>query len=171
MRRTTTHEIASTTLATPIGRLTVVASPRGLLRIDFAARTGGRARHATRATSPEAKQARRHLAAAIRQLREYFAGRRSRFDLPLDLAGSAYQQRVWHALQRIPFGRTLSYGQLATQLGAPGGARAVGRACATNPVPLVVPCHRVVGGDGSLHGYDGGLWRKQRLLELESAKR
>jgi O-6-methylguanine DNA methyltransferase len=170
-----TNEIASATVATPIGRLSVVASPRGLLRIAFPERASGSAalRNSVRAyerTSGPGQQARRQLAAALRQLREYFAGRRDAFDLPLDLAGTAHQQRVWQALQRIPFGRTLSYGQLAAQLGAPRGARAVGRACATNPVPVVVPCHRVVGGDGELHGYDGGLWRKQRLLELERAK-
>jgi len=163
MKTTGICETASTTVATPIGRLSIVASPRGLLRIDFRERESS----ATAARNSAGKEARRHLAAAVRQLRDYFAGRRSAFELPLDLVGTAYQQRVWRALQGVPFGRTLSYGELAARLGAPKGARAVGRACATNPVPVVVPCHRVVDGDGALHGYGGGLWRKQRLLELE----
>ncbi len=170
MKRDNPHEIASATVATPIGRLAVAASARGLLRIDFPERENEHSARTSHPTTRPAKEARGHLAAALRQLRDYFAGRRSTFDLPLDLAGTAYQQRVWSALQRVPFGRTLSYGELAARLGAPGGARAVGRACATNPVPIVVPCHRVVGGDGALHGYDGGLWRKQRLLELEHAR-
>jgi methylated-DNA-[protein]-cysteine S-methyltransferase len=172
MRRIQTSKIASARVATPIGLLMVAASPRGVIRIDFAARPAARRqRPAARANTPEARQAQQHLVAAVRQLREYFAGRRSSFDLSLDLAGTPYQRRVWSALRGIRFGRTVSYGELAAQIGAPHGARAVGRACATNPAPVVVPCHRVVGGDGSLHGYDGGLWRKQRLLELESARR
>ncbi len=168
MNRNENHGTASATVRTPIGWLSIAASPRGLLRIDFVAQAIGSKAAGTRATGPD-KEARRHLAAALRQLRDYFAGRRSTFELPLDLAGTAYQQRVWRALERIPFGRTLTYGELAARLGAPGGARAVGRACATNPVPVVVPCHRVVGSEGSLQGYGGGLWRKQRLLELERA--
>lgn len=165
-----TEEIAFTTLRTPIGRLLVIASPRGLLRINFAGRENRRGNLPKGVRSTRANQeARQHLAAAVRQLRDYFAGQRSTFNLPLDLTGTPYQLRVWRALQHVPFGRTLSYGQLATRLGTPRSARAVGRACATNPVPVVVPCHRVVGGDGALHGYDGGLWRKQRLLELELA--
>ncbi len=172
MKENRTLETASARVATPIGPLTVAASPRGVIRIDFVVRPAARQqRRAARANTPAVRQARQHLAAAVRQLREYFAGRRSSFDLLLDLAGTPYQQRVWSALRSIRFGRTVSYGELAARIGAPHGARAVGRACATNPVPVVVPCHRVVGGDGSLHGYDGGLWRKQRLLELESAQR
>lgn len=172
MKTIEVYETASTTVATPIGRLSIVASPRGLLRIDFPERESSAtaARNSAgilRRATQEGKEARRHLAVAVRQLRDYFAGRRSSFELPLDLVGTAYQQRVWRALQGVPFGRTMSYGELAVRLGAPKGARAVGRACATNPVPVVVPCHRVVDGDGALHGYGGGLWRKQRLLELE----
>jgi len=168
MKRNENHVTTSATVRTPIGRLSIAASPRGLLRVDFERRASGSKAAGTRTTGPS-KESRRHLAAALRQLRDYFAGRRSTFELPLDLAGTAYQQRVWRALERIPFGRTLTYGELAARLGAPGGARAVGRACATNPLPVVVPCHRVVGSGGSLQGYGGGLWRKQGLLELERA--
>jgi methylated-DNA-[protein]-cysteine S-methyltransferase len=158
-----------TTMDTPIGRLAIEASPRGLRRVEFSGRVPAGA--GKQAAGPEAEQARQHLTAALGELGEYFAGRRSTFTVPLDLEGTAYQQRVWHALLRVPFGKTLSYGKLAGEIGARGGARAVGRACATNPVPVVVPCHRVIGSDGALHGFGGGLWRKEQLLELENAKR
>lgn len=106
-------------------------------------------------------------APAVAQLREYFAGERRRFDLELAPRGSAFQQQVWRYLLQIPFGETRSYGEIAEHLGRPGAARAVGRANATNPIPIVVPCHRVVGADGSLTGYAGGLAVKEGLLELE----
>lgn len=102
------------------------------------------------------------------QLAEYFGGRRTRFDLPLALAGTAFQRRVWEQLQRIPYGETVSYGHVAAELGLPPGAsRAVGLANGANPIPIVVPCHRVVGASGTLTGYGGGLPRKQHLLSLE----
>ncbi len=109
------------------------------------------------------------LAAARRQLAEYFAGDRRTFDLPLDPAGTAFQQRVWLRLRAIPYGRTVSYGCIAAELGlAPGASRAVGLANGANPISIVVPCHRVVGADGSLTGFGGGLDRKRYLLDLES---
>ena len=176
MKDTDTKRAVAATLTTPLGALRVVASPRGLRRIDFRARQTGRDLSArarrgrtylVQPSAPAARRAQVHLEAAVRQLREYFDGRRKTFDVPLDLEGTAHQQRVWNALLDIPFGRTISYGDLAKRLGSPRAARAVGRACSTNPVPVVVPCHRVVGGDGGLHGYDGGLWRKRILLDLE----
>lgn len=166
MRPERRNEWAATTLKTPIGSVRLEASRRGLRRIAFQARAAAGGSQ-TRLAPPEA---RKHLARAVRQLREYFAGRRSDFDVPLDLEGTAHQQRVWRALLGIPFGRTRTYGEVAAALGVPRASRAVGRACATNPVPVVVPCHRVVGGDGQLHGYDGGLWRKRVLLEHEGAR-
>jgi len=167
-----TDETASTTLVTPLGTLALAASPRGLRRIDFLAPRQGRRgqRNPALPSSPLTREARQHLARAVGQLREYFAGRRTAFDLPLDLEGTAHQRRVWRALLGIPFGRTLSYGALARRLGSPRAARAVGRACSTNPVPVVVPCHRVVAGNGALQGYEGGVWRKRALLELECSK-
>lgn len=107
------------------------------------------------------------LAEGRRQLMEYLAGARSAFDLPLRLQGTDFQRQVWEALRSIPYGETRSYGQLAAALGRPGACRAVGMANHNNPIPILVPCHRVVGANGSLTGYAGGLDLKQRLLELE----
>jgi len=107
---------------------------------------------------------------AATQLGEYFAGERQAFDLPLRPEGSEFQQRVWSALCDIPYGRTISYGELALRIGDPGGARAVGAANGQNPISIVVPCHRVIGADGSLTGYGGGLERKRHLLDLEAGR-
>ncbi len=106
-------------------------------------------------------------AAARAQFLDYFAGRRRTFDLPLDLHGTSFQKRVWSALLAIPFGETRTYGQLAAQLGAPQAARAVGRANATNPACVIVPCHRVIGATGALTGFAFGEELKRRLLDLE----
>jgi O-6-methylguanine DNA methyltransferase len=108
-------------------------------------------------------------AAVIAQLTAYFAGERQAFDLPLAPVGTPFQQRVWTALRAIPSGTTMSYGALAAVLGQPGAAQAVGRANGANPIPVVVPCHRVIGADGSLTGFRGGLDRKRALLQLEGA--
>ncbi len=109
------------------------------------------------------------LAEAERQLHEYFSGSRQVFDLPLAPAGTAFQLGVWRALRGIPYGRTTSYGQLARDLGNANGARAVGVANGSNPLPVIIPCHRVIGADGSLTGFGGGLDIKQALLRLEGA--
>jgi methylated-DNA-[protein]-cysteine S-methyltransferase len=106
----------------------------------------------------------------IAQLDEYFDGQRRAFDLPLVLDGTPFQQRVWAALQAIPYGTTISYGELAAGIGRPGASRAVGLANGRNPVSVIVPCHRVIGADGSLTGYGGGLERKRLLLGLEGAR-
>ncbi|HEY2166449.1 MAG TPA: methylated-DNA--[protein]-cysteine S-methyltransferase [Jatrophihabitantaceae bacterium] len=102
------------------------------------------------------------------QLSEYFAGTRTEFDVPLNAAGSAFQKRVWAALMAIPYGETTSYGKIAAGIGAPDAARAVGLANGQNPIPLIVPCHRVIGADGSLTGYGGGLDAKRWLLAHEA---
>jgi methylated-DNA-[protein]-cysteine S-methyltransferase len=104
---------------------------------------------------------------AVDQLEEYFAGRRTDFDLELNLVGSEFQRRVWQALLTIPYGETRSYGEIAEQIGAAGAARAVGLANGHNPIAIIVPCHRVIGANGSLTGYGGGLHRKRSLLEME----
>jgi methylated-DNA-[protein]-cysteine S-methyltransferase len=102
------------------------------------------------------------------QLADYFSGVRTAFDLPLVMTGSPFQRRVWSALQEIPYGETTSYGEIAHRVGAPSAPRAVGVANGQNPVCVIVPCHRVIGADGSLTGYGGGLERKRLLLELEA---
>jgi methylated-DNA-[protein]-cysteine S-methyltransferase len=104
---------------------------------------------------------------AVEQLEEYFGGERREFELDLDPVGTAFQRRVWEALQTIPYGETRSYGQIAEQIGSPGAVRAVGLANGRNPIGIIVPCHRVIGANGSLTGYGGGLDRKRILLDLE----
>jgi methylated-DNA-[protein]-cysteine S-methyltransferase len=104
---------------------------------------------------------------AVAQLEAYFAGDLMEFDLDLDLAGTAFQRRVWEALLTIPYGETRSYGEIARQIGSPGAFRAVGLANGHNPIGIIVPCHRVIGANGSLTGYGGGIDRKKSLLELE----
>jgi methylated-DNA-[protein]-cysteine S-methyltransferase len=155
------QSIAEICLETPLGTVHIAASERGICAVEV-----GRNRKESSKGSAAARQLARR---AAEQVREYFAGKRRDFDLPLDLEGTEQQKRVWQGLLRIPFGKTLSYGALASQLGIPKAARAVGAACGANPVWLVVPCHRVIGADGGLHGYGGGLWRKKALLELEGA--
>jgi methylated-DNA-[protein]-cysteine S-methyltransferase len=103
-----------------------------------------------------------------KQLAEYFAGERTNFDIPMHLEGSGFQRTVWHALTEIPYGETISYGELARGIGRPDLARAVGTANGQNPIAVIVPCHRVIGSDGKLVGYGGGLENKRRLLELEA---
>jgi methylated-DNA-[protein]-cysteine S-methyltransferase len=107
------------------------------------------------------------LPMAVRQLKEYFAGSRRQFDLPLKMAGTEFQQKVWRQLTEIPFGETCSYGQLARKIGNANASRAVGLANGRNPIAVIVPCHRVIGADGSLTGFGGGLPRKQWLLAHE----
>lgn len=154
-----------TYLESPIGRLLLCADARSLtgLYMDVEGREPkGRDGWVL---EPDAVP----LRAAALQLQEYFDGTRRSFELPLALAGTPFQCRVWQALQEIPFGQTWSYGQLARRIGNPGASRAVGLANNRNPVSLIVPCHRVIGADGSLTGYGGGLERKSWLLDHEGA--
>lgn len=150
-----------TVVESAIGPLRVVAAGEGVTAIEFspfdeAAEVG------------ERDDAAPVLVEAARQLRAYFAGELTDFDLPLAPRGTDYQRRVWDALRAVPYGRTATYAEIAATLGQPRGAsRAVGLANGRNPIPVVVPCHRVIGADGSLTGYAGGLERKQLLLELE----
>lgn len=111
------------------------------------------------------------FAEAKRQLADYFAGTRTGFDLPLAAEGTPFQQRVWDELLRIPYGVTVSYGEIARRIGDPGASRAVGLANGRNPISIVVPCHRVIGANGKLTGYGGGLPRKQTLLAHEAGSR
>jgi methylated-DNA-[protein]-cysteine S-methyltransferase len=146
-------------LETPVGRLTVVAGDRGLRAVVFSGEAPPNG--AVEGDHPL-------LAAVETQLAEYFAGGRTGFEVPLDLVGTDFQRRAWLALAAIPYGTTVSYGEQARRLGRPGAARAVGAANGRNPVSIVLPCHRVVGADGGLTGYGGGLDAKRALLEHEA---
>ena len=158
MRTTDLRRAAWDVYESPLGPLTLLASDRGLAGVAFPGRAGPLDE---RDRDPVA------LAAAAEQLEAYLTGERRGFDLPLDLHGTPFQQRVWAELPRIPYGETLSYTTLAERVGRPDIVRAVAAAVGRTPVPIVVPCHRVVGADGSLTGYGGGLGRKRALLDLE----
>lgn len=157
-------------LSTPLGPMIAMAEERGLVLLEFVDRPALtteldelRVRHGY-AIAPGSHE---HLDATEAQLSEYFAGKRQNFDLPLHTPGSSFEQEVWALLRAIPFGATCSYGTLAAQLGRPGAARAIGTANGRNRIAIVLPCHRVVGADGSLTGYGGGKPRKAFLLRLE----
>ncbi len=152
------------TIGSPVGPLTLVAAGGALAGLYMEAQ-----RHLPGAAAfgMPGDPADEPFATAARQLADYFDGRRTRFELDLDPAGTAFQRRVWLALRDIPYGQTVSYGELAASIGAPAASRAVGLANGKNPISIVVPCHRVVGSDGSLTGYGGGLDRKRFLLDLE----
>ena len=153
-----------------MGELVAGATDDGVCLLEFAHRRTfaeqmGRVERHVGAVSPGSHP---HLDALESQLGEYFSRARQGFDVPLVLAGTAFQERVWRALLEIPYGTTISYAELARRVGSSGGSRAVGRANGDNRIAIVVPCHRVVRADGDLGGYGGGLSRKRRLLELES---
>lgn len=164
-------EVAYTSIDSPVGRLLLATTPKGLLRVAFEgeghdvvlADLAGR-------VSPRILRSPGRLDTVARELEEYFDGRRQAFDLPLDLSLSAgFRRLVQERLPSIGYGQTRSYGEVAQLVGRPKAVRAVGTACATNPLPIVVPCHRVLRSDGSLGGYLGGLPAKTTLLALEGA--
>jgi len=152
-------------LATPIGRLLFVSRGAGHLCGVYMEDHVGAPLHDAAWVQDEAR-----FADARRQMTEYFAGSRTSFDLPLSVEGTPFQRRVWSALLEIPFGETITYAELARRVGAPNGSRAVGGANARNPLSIVVPCHRVIGSDGSLTGYAGGEERKRWLLDRERSQ-
>lgn len=154
-------------VASPVGTLTLVATDNGLAAILWEHERPNRVR-----LDIEAED-RRHpvLVDAERQLAEYFAGRRKRFALKLDVTGTTFQRKVWNALLTIPFGETRSYAQIAQQIGHPRAVRAVGAANGRNPLSIVAPCHRVIGSSGALTGFAAGLDVKARLLALEGVQR
>jgi O-6-methylguanine DNA methyltransferase len=164
------EQIALGSLNTPIGMLWLACTERGVCKLIFPCEDA----QVTLRSWLDGRWPAQKLAATSAlleqtstELGEYFAGSRRDFTLPLDLQGSAFHQRVWRALTNIPYGHTVSYGKLAHTLGAPKAARAVGTACGANPVPIIAPCHRVLGSDGSLHGFGGGLPVKAWLLRHE----
>lgn len=152
------------TIESPVGPLTLAGDGRRLMHLWMVDQThepsyGGWERND------------KAFSDAIDQLDGYFAGERREFDLELDLVGTNFQRRVWKALLTIPYGETRSYGYIAEQIGSPGASRAVGLANGRNPIGIIVPCHRVIGANGSLTGYGGGLERKRILLELERSRK
>ncbi|WP_026931663.1 methylated-DNA--[protein]-cysteine S-methyltransferase [Glycomyces tenuis] len=147
------------TMDSPLGPIAVSAVDEGLTYVHMGAE------EIDRAWGPEG--ATPVLEAALEQLEAYFAGELTEFDLPLAAAGTDFQHRVWAALRAIPYGTTVSYGDIARRIGNPAAVRAVGLANGQNPIAVVVPCHRVIGSNGKLTGYAGGVWRKERLLALE----
>lgn len=157
--------LASTTMDSPVGRLTLVAGEAALVAILWEQDPPARVRLGPLAPDP----AHPLLVRAARQLGEYFAGTRQRFDLPLAFQGTDFQRAVWQALLTIPYGQTRSYREIARQIGRPAAVRAVGAANGRNPLSIVAPCHRVVGSDGALTGFAGGLEAKRHLLALEGA--
>lgn len=155
---------------TPVGRLLVGVSERGLCRVGFDPEPEAELERLARHFGPRVLRSPSALDRVRRELDEYFAGRRHAFDLDLDLrATPEFHRRVLVELNRVEYGHTTTYGALAAQVGAPRAARAVGTVMNRNPLPIVLPCHRVVGANGSLTGYGGGLDRKRSLLDLEAA--
>jgi len=150
-------------MESPVGLLTIAGDEDGLHFILFS--TGNRASSPGRDWQESSC---RVIDEAIRQLRAYFAKTLTRFDLPLRPEGTPFQMEVWRELLKIPYGKTISYGELAGRIGRPNASRAVGAANGSNPIPIVIPCHRVIGSKGELIGYGGGLQIKRTLLELES---
>ena len=149
-------------IASPVGKLRLVASEKGLVAIDVR-------NHTKQETTIDAS-AQAILIKTKKQLEQYFAGTRTSFDVALDLVGTEFQVQAWRALGRIPFGKTISYGQQAKNMKKPKAFRAVGSANGMNPVPIIVPCHRVVASDGSLGGYSLGLKMKKQLLAIEGVR-
>ena len=148
----------STQFSTTVGALTLEGDDRSLTRVGF-----GTPR------SPQGDA--RAVADAAIQLEQYFAGKRTEFELDVELDGTPFERRVWDEVRAIPYGQTATYAEIARRVGRPGASRAVGRANARNPVAVIVPCHRVVGSDGSLTGYAGGIEMKRALLDLERGQR
>lgn len=164
-------DVAYTVIGTTIGPVRLAATGGGVCKIalgdespqafeEWLVRHVGQPAH-----DPQA----RLLKHAEEQLRDYLEGQRQTFDLPLDMRGTPFQKQVWRSVASIPYGKTTTYGQIAGHLGRPNAARAVGAANGSNPLPIVIPCHRVIGADGSLCGYGGGLHIKETLLDLEQA--
>ncbi len=162
--------VSVTAVDTPVGKLWVAVSEKGVVRLALPTSAQQArfwawiARH-----YPEAKEEERRTTGVQKELDEYFAGKRRGFSLSFDLQGTVFQRAVWSALTQIPYGQTATYATLAKSIDRPRAVRAVGAANGANPIPIIIPCHRVIGTDGSLTGYAGGLSLKRWLLELEGA--
>ncbi|RPI26478.1 MAG: methylated-DNA--[protein]-cysteine S-methyltransferase [Acidobacteria bacterium] len=157
---------------TPIGRVQVAGTPEGICRICFPTESPEQwyrwfDRYFSKLPLDGAHPI---IDQCVSEITEYFGRKRQSFEVPVDLRGTDFQLRVWRELMSIPFGATISYGELARRVGKPGGARAIGNAAGSNPVPIIIPCHRVIGHDQGLVGFGGGLSVKEQLLELEQAR-
>ncbi len=160
-------------MESPLGTITIVATERGLCHLRF-----GRLESCIASLLASFKMERRlgdvirspeKLFSIRQQLEQYFARKRFSFDVPLDVTGTAFQRKVWNAVSKIDYGKTRSYKEIAIEIGAPKAVRAVGGANNRNPIPIIIPCHRVIGSNGNMVGYGGGLERKEMLLRLEGA--
>lgn len=161
-------DVAYEVTDSPLGPLLVAATSAGLCAVSFGGAAEATLEELARSRGRRLLRSPGPVEAALRELDEYFTGARRAFDLPLDLSGvRPFQRAVLEQLSRVPYGQTATYGELAARAGRPRAARAVGGALNRNPLPIVLPCHRVIGADGSLVGYGGGLERKQALLALE----
>lgn len=152
-----------TSMDSPVGRLLIASDDHGLRLIEFE-----RARYPEPRDNSWVARTNPILQQTIAELSEYFEGKRREFGVPLAPRGSAFQKKVWNALQLVPYGAVCSYGEIARKIGEPNASRAVGHANGRNPIPIIVPCHRVIGTNGALTGYGGGLHVKEFLLRLES---
>ena len=160
-KKTSSRAMMYTTMESPVGRLLLAGDERALRQVSFA--DGPRSAGVQVGWLENAGA----FAEVIRQLKAYFRGELRAFDLPLEMGGTEFQSRVWSALREIPYGETISYRELAERIGNLKAVRAVGLANGSNPIPIIVPCHRVIGSDGSLTGFGGGLENKRKLLDLE----
>ena len=151
-------QIYTTCYRTDIGPFEIIGNQKGILTITF-----NKEPSVTDRDLPEC------IKECMRQLDEYFKGRRKKFNVPLQLEGTDFQKAVWRQLQKIPFGQTASYGDVARAVGSPKAFRAVGNANNKNPIPVIIPCHRVIGSDGKMVGFGGGIWRKEWLLDHEKS--
>ncbi len=170
MRRTIREQAPETTVSledAPLGGIVLSFTAKGLAALDFAEEYGELDLERTSLAETVAPM----MGRVVKELRAFFAGAPTDFrDLPLDLQGTPFQLRVWQELRRIPWGGTISYRELARRAGSPKALRAVGQANAVNPIPIIIPCHRVISADGSLGGYSSGLWRKCWLLKHEGVR-
>lgn len=167
------------TINSPVGPLLIKANPRGVQSVEFIRRRPIKNleldKKQTNKTNKKLSEtgrlaARRHLAQCIQELNEYFAGTRTKFDVKLNLIGTDFQVATWKVLKKIPFGKTISYKMEAERLGRPTAFRAVAGANGKNPIPIIVPCHRVISSEGRLHGFSSGVDLKEKLLEFEGVQ-
>lgn len=153
------EQIESIFYSSPLGLIKISATSKGITEIDFI--------NKNKLSTQNQNISNAHLKACINQLDEYFRGERKNFDLKFDLGGTDFQKKVWNQLRKIPFGKTVSYLEVAQKINNPKAVRAVGQAIGKNPVAIIIPCHRVIGSNGKLTGYAGGMWRKEWLLKHE----